>query len=237
MRTQDVHRTIVAGRSSAAKMAATVTELLSSPSQPARTLGSTAMPGNVQREHVELVIDVSISMSEGFSGGVSKLEAAKNAAVNFIVSKHRLDPEDSGGLVSFCGKAKRVHTAVRLSEGKRDLLLAVQSLSIWGFTDLDAPLRLIQSESAGIGDGVTRRVVFLTDGHGGDPLRTADKMKSEGVVFDVIGIGDSPSSVNEKLLRQMASTVDGELRYRFIKDHQSLVTHYTLIAGKTQVAG
>jgi hypothetical protein len=85
--------------------------------------------------------------------------------------------------------------------------------------------------------GVVRRVVLETDGHGGNPLQTAEYMKQNGVVIDVVGIGEHPSGVDEKLLKKVASVVEGELRYRFIKDHRTLVAHYTQLANKTATAG
>lgn len=81
---------------------------------------------------------------------------------------------------------------------------------------------------------VVRRIVLLTDGHGGEPLRTAEDLKSRGVVIDVIGVGSNPSRVDEKLLRKVASVIEGETRYRFIKDQQTLVGHYTQLANKTK---
>ena len=53
------------------------------------------------------------------------------------------------------------------------------------------------------------------------------------MVIDVIGIGPSPHKVNERLLKKLASTIEGELRYRFIKNHRALVTLYTQLANKT----
>ena len=50
-------------------------------------------------------------------------------------------------------------------------------------------------------------------------------------VIDVVGIGGSPSVVNEALLRQVATTdPDGFCHYRFIKDAQALSKHYTQLA-------
>jgi len=48
-----------------------------------------------------------------------------------------------------------------------------------------------------------------------------------------VGVGDKPSNVNEALLRKVASVIDGQLRYRFIKDQQTLLAHYTQLAQKT----
>jgi len=74
---------------------------------------------------------------------------------------------------------------------------------------------------------------LLTDGQGGEPLDTARKLKDRGVVIDVISIADKPANADEMLLKKVASTVGGVLRYRFIKDQKTLVQHYTMLAQKT----
>ncbi len=80
---------------------------------------------------------------------------------------------------------------------------------------------------------VVWRIELLTDGKGGEPLQTAEDFKSRGGVVDVVGIGDCTANVNEKMLKKVASVIAGELRYRFIKDHQSLIAHYMQLANKT----
>ena len=82
---------------------------------------------------------------------------------------------------------------------------------------------------------VVRRIILLTDGHGGDPMETAEDLKSRGVVIDVVGVGRAPGAVDETLLHQVASVIEGETRYRFIKDQKTLVDHYTQLANKTAV--
>ena len=57
--------------------------------------------------------------------------------------------------------------------------------------------------------------------------------KAKGVIIDVLGIADSTDNVNTKLIKKVAPVVDGELQYRFIKDQQALVAHYTQLANKT----
>jgi hypothetical protein len=80
--------------------------------------------------------------------------------------------------------------------------------------------------------GVKDRIVLLTDGHGGQPLKTANELKANGVFIDVIGIGGSPSAVNEQLLRKIASTVNGDTRYRFISSRKDLFQHFRQLAEK-----
>ena len=48
--------------------------------------------------------------------------------------------------------------------------------------------------------------------------------------IDVIGIGGSPADVNEAQLKQVASVVDGKLRYWFIRDVGSLQRRFEALA-------
>ncbi len=187
-----------------------------------------------QREHTVLVIDVSGSMAWQFDKGVTKLQAAARAGCNLVTNKAQIDADDEVGLVCFDNKA-RIEFEVRpLRTHKIELIRAIQSLGIEGGTDLNAGLLAAERALCAARSGIVQRIVMLTDGQGGEPLATADLLKSRGVVIDVIGVGESPSNVNEPLLKKVASCIQGELHYRFIKDHQSLIAHYTELAHKTK---
>jgi Mg-chelatase subunit ChlD len=190
-------------------------------------------PGAQQREHLLFVGDVSGSMDEPLDARTNKLDAAKQAMVNTILQKFGLDPEDQIGLITFNDHAKLAHSLQPLREGKTSLTQAVQQLVADDGTDINAGLRLAKRHFRWGDHGVVRRIVLMTDGHGGEPLATAEELKSRGVIIDVVGIGPSPDEVNEPLLKQVASTVQGELRYRFIKDHATLSRYYTRLGGKT----
>ena len=83
-------------------------------------------------------------------------------------------------------------------------------------------------------DGITRRIVMLTDGeHNGSesPQPVADRLKNAGVVIDCIGIGGTPTDVDEQLLNTIASrNSDGTIRYCFIGDQQALIRKYETLA-------
>lgn len=199
---------------------------------PARTVPT---PGN-QRECLMLAVDASGSMADPFSGGTSKLDAAVRAGANLIINKCRIDPLDEVGVVSFTDRSQLHCSPCACGAGKSDLIQALQRLTAGGGTDITAGLRGAGDALSWSGPGITRRIVLLTDGQGGEPFRAAESLKAKGAVLDIIGVGASPGEVNERLLRAIASTVAGELRYRFIKDQQSLVTHYTALANKTLTA-
>jgi Mg-chelatase subunit ChlD len=189
-----------------------------------------------QRESLLLVIDTSGSMGEVFEGGITKLEAAIRAGANLILHKVRIDPLDEIGVVSFTDRAIVEFAPASCGSDKSDMIRSLQQLTPGGGTDLDAGLRAAETALPWGRSDLTRRIVMLTDGNGGHPLRTATSLKSRGVVLDVIGVGESPNDVDEKLLRALASVVAGELRYRFIKNQAALVTRYTALANKTQLA-
>lgn len=188
------------------------------------------------REHQIFAIDVSGSMKEDFEPGVTKIDAAKRAAINLILSKRQVDPNDLVGIVAFNAAANIVYPLVQVGSGRRDLILALQSLHADGDTSLDAALRCCDQAFDWTQPGVIRRVVLLTDGHADDPLRTAASLKAHAVQLEVVGIGATPASVDEKLLKAVASVVGGEVQYRFIRDMASLLSHFTKLGEKTRVA-
>lgn len=79
-----------------------------------------------------------------------------------------------------------------------------------------------------------RRIILLSDGEhngGGCPIKIASQLKNAGVIIDCIGIGGSPASVDEKLLKQIASRdADGTVRYCFIGDQHKLLKKYHNLA-------
>lgn len=189
-----------------------------------------------QREHTIFVIDKSGSMAAPYNGQYTKIEAAIRANTTMVVTKAQIDDQDQIGIVAFESSAFPILPLSPIASRKRQIIEALRSLTCDDGTDINEGLKAARNMFDWSRNDVVRRIVLLTDGHGGDPLRTVGDLKSRGVVIDVIGVGADPSNVDEKLLKKVASTVDGELRYRFIKDQQTLVKHYTHIAGKTAIS-
>ncbi|MGB2966844.1 MAG: VWA domain-containing protein [Phycisphaerae bacterium] len=208
--------------------------------QPTFRPGAGSAPGSAthlmnQREHTVFVIDKSGSMDERYDSRLSKVEAAARANATMVLEKARIDPNDRIGIVAFEDFAMPLLPLSPVGTHKRDIIQALQTISAGGCTDINEGLKAARDLFDWNRSDVVRRIVLLTDGHGGHPIRTAEELKSRGVVIDVIGVGDSPSNVDEKLLRKVSSVVQGELRYRFIKDQQTLVNHYTRLASKTSL--
>lgn len=81
------------------------------------------------------------------------------------------------------------------------------------------------------------RLLVLTDGEhnsGRAPDARggiAEQLKKRGVCIDVIGIGGSPSELNEALLKRVAAkNADGSPRYCFIGDKSELVREFKRLA-------
>ena len=88
--------------------------------------------------------------------------------------------------------------------------------------------------SRDLSGNIQGHIVLLTDGdHNcpGFPRDWANRLKGSGVIIDCIGIGGSPSDVNEHLLRDIASIDEsGRPRYRFIADSDSLLLEFREMA-------
>lgn len=79
-----------------------------------------------------------------------------------------------------------------------------------------------------------KRIVLLSDGEhntGPSPVAVASRLKKAGVIIDCIGIGGSPESVDEDLLKEIASrNPDGTIRYCFIGESTALLKKYQDLA-------
>jgi Mg-chelatase subunit ChlD len=190
-----------------------------------------------QRELTVCVVDRSWSMEQRDSNGRSRLEWVVMANIQMLATKEAIDPDDEAALVAFNSQAELVLPMQPIRSHKTKFMRALQSLQPANGTDINQGLKTAQKAFDWARQDAVRRIMLLTDGQGGDPLRTATDLKSRGVVIDVVGVGESPSRVNEKVLRAVASVVEGEVRYRFIKDMGTLVTHYQGMAQKTAIGG
>jgi len=179
-----------------------------------------------------LVIDVSLSM-DLTDYPPSRLDGAKQAATRFLVKRFEVSPAALVGIATFCSRAKLVSDPVPISQNLVQLQGRLQGLSTGSATNLSAGLSMAQTEILKARSTETKRIVLLTDGDsntGPNPVITSDAIKKAGIQLDIIGIGGSPSEVNEKDLKRMASVVNGELRYWFIKSVGELVQRFETLA-------
>ena len=186
-----------------------------------------------QRELTYFVNDKSGSMTEKYDGNLKKIEAASRACITMTLEKAQIDPQDEIGVITFDLSASCVLSLSSIHSHKAQILNAFQSMIASGGTDINKGLKTARDSFDWHRNNVVRRIILLTDGHGGRPLKTAEELKSRGVIIDVIGIGPTPGRVDEKLLRKVASVIEGEVRYRFIEDSLTLTRTYTQLANKT----
>jgi Mg-chelatase subunit ChlD len=189
-----------------------------------------------QREQTIVVNDASGSMAEEYDDGHKKIDASCRASCNLVLQKLRIDPEDEVGLITFTDRATSLLQPQQLAAHAQEMIKRLQAMQARGGTDIAAGLDLAGQMLDWQRPGLVRRIVLLSDGYGGAPLACATALKQRGVIIDVVGVGATPDLVDEPLLKRVASTVDGQLRYRFITDQQTLIQHYTQLASKTETA-
>lgn len=188
-------------------------------------------------EQMVLVLDVSESMRENIDPSYTKLQAACDAAVNFLLEKKSQDRDDEVGVVAFSDEAQAVRPLTHLGRGHVDLVNGVRSLRTIGGTNLDDGLRAAGEILDWNRPDWIPRVLLLTDGleSSADPRKTAEELKARGTVVEVVGVGAAPSKVDEALLREVATTAEGQTRYWFIRDRRTLIARFMTVAAKTRV--
>ena len=162
-----------------------------------------------------------------------RLDASKKAAEVYIEKRLLCSPNDRFGLIKFNHHAEIVlelTAIINIDLIKRCL----NALKVGGGTDIAEGLKAAEIVFAGdnlYANQRLKRILLLTDGRGGNPIRIAQKLKEHNVLIEVIGIGGEPSAVNEELLKKVATTdSNGFTHYWFFKDTQALVSHYEKLA-------
>jgi uncharacterized protein YegL len=182
-------------------------------------------------EQLVFAIDVSGSMAGTYDQRYIKLDAAKRATISLVLEKARVNPQDQLALVSFDEQAQVELPLTTMATGKTQMIQVIQALQIRGGTDINEGLKTAGSLLDLANTTTKKRIILLTDGQGGHPLRTAENLKSQGVILECIGIGENSGSVDEALLRKVASNTNGECHYRFITDQRTLIDHVTRLGG------
>lgn len=153
-----------------------------------------------------LSLDTSGSMGDpAGDGSQTKLDAAKEAASNFI---DLLDfPNDQAGIVSFDNDATLDHS---LSVDATSLHNALQVLVAGGATRIDLALAVSRDELTGPrhNPDSSAVLILLTDGYPNgatddEVLAEADAAKAAGVIIYTIGLGDN---VHTSLMQAVATT-------------------------------
>ena len=209
-------------------------------------------------ERVILVLDRSVSMDEK-DWTPSRLAGAIEASEALIDLKTQQYPADEVGVVAFASQAKVIHKPARLALGAKSIKRCLRRLGTAWATNITAGLKLAEDLLYGRTGGkevkgwlsrllydqqsvaqkpaavkTANRVILLTDGEhndGAKPYRIASKLKARGTIIDCIGIGGGPGSVDEGMLKKIASIdADGTPRYCFIGDKQKLIRKFKKLA-------
>jgi Mg-chelatase subunit ChlD len=176
-----------------------------------------------------LVLDVSWSMEES-DFKPTRLGGAKKAAKGFLDAARRNNPNQLVGVTSFSGRAREEASPTVVGREYSALKRALDGMSCDSSTNIEAGLNLARKAIKRAGAAVNS-IVLLTDGepNEGNAEAAAKRVKSNGIELNIIGIGGSPADVNEPLLKQMASVVDGERRYWFIRNVPDLVKRFEVL--------
>ena len=172
------------------------------------------------RDHV-LVLDASPSMLEP-DWPPSRLQAAQQSAAAFCRRLARDEPEARIALVAYGGFAE-ILCPLTPARHLDKLLRHINRIQVVDATNIgDGTQKAAEALARARG---TSQVVLLSDGHnntGPDPRPIAHRLKRSAVI-ECIGIGGSPSDVDEELMKDIASAYpDGTKRYRWIGDPERL---------------
>lgn len=206
-----------------------ITRFLSDPGDLDATLHP--LPQCSRTRSAVLVIDGSPSMLEK-DWKPNRLTAAQQAARAFV---RRLKKKRVAVFVAVVFYHARAEISCQLTSVQKATILenAINSITCHDWTNITAGLEETYRLLKNIGG--TCQVILLTDGEhnkGPDPYDIAKRLRKIATL-EIIGIGGSPSDVNEDLLREISSAYpDGSKRYRWIGDKERLVKKFEQLAGR-----
>ncbi len=169
---------------------------------------------------IVFIVDRSGSMSET-SGGVAKLELAKEAAARSV---ELLWPTDRVGVIAFDDSASWVAPLADLSDPDQ-VIRAIGSIRSGGGTDILAGVQAMAEVLPGDAAGV-KHVILLTDG-GADPtgipelVRRLHEDAERDITLTTVGVGRDAAP----FLPQLAQLGGG--RYHFAADPSAIPTIFT----------
>ena len=179
---------------------------------------------------VALVIDASTSMLAVTRANRRKLDAALDAAG---IAVGLMAPHHAMALVTF---HQRAEIRVPLTGDRHLLEAGLRGVGAERGSRLDEGVRLGAAALADAPDGATRRMVVLTDGRPNpsspqDALLAAQRARDEGIVLDVVGLGDDADG---ELLTRMAGSPE---RYHEAPDGEDLLALFADLAWRPPPCG
>lgn len=167
---------------------------------------------------IVFIIDHSGSMSDT-SGGVTKLELAKEAAARSV---DMLFPSDRVGVIAFDDTASWV-VPITEAENRDEIVNAIGGVQIGGGTDIYAGL-LSMSKVLPDDPSKVKHVILLTDGGAditGIPELVEKLYKENGITLSTVGVGNDAAP----FLKDLAALGGG--RYHFTNNAGNIATIFT----------
>jgi hypothetical protein len=186
-----------------------------------------------QREHTVVTLDQSFSTSDPMPGCQQKQDAMGKSTIQHAKEKGQIDPNDEIALVSFNLRAMLQLSLAPIGVNMKPLVQATRAITSQGGADFHAGLKQAEKTFRWNESDVLRKVVFVSDGLSEYPKKMVERLKANGVLLYVIGVG-SAKDVDENVLKKMASTLNGELLFERVEDAATLGQTFTEWAVKTQ---
>lgn len=178
-----------------------------------------------------LLGDFSPSMdTRGFEKGSTKRGLLQDAVRAYLEVKLAMRPDDFVALAGFHHEGVLVCPFAHVEEDYEQLARALEDFGKFtgNNTRLDLGLQVARDLvfRGGCGDHLgdiplVYRVLAYSDGYSerADAAAScAEELKRFGVIIHTFGIGKNRNEVDEKLLRTVASTINGVNLYRFLGD-------------------
>ena len=186
-------------------------------------------PGASEPEDCVLIFDRSGSMSLN-DYLPTRLLAAFDAGLEFVDAKRAARLSDLISIILFDDTATVACEDVTLDEAVIILNDLKAANPIGGGTDINSGLVAAEQHFRRAAPNYKKRIVLLTDGHGGNPVRTGQRLREAGVWLQTVGVAGAPGSVAEEDLRKISSIINGVCCYRFIGDRAELLKHFKNLA-------
>lgn len=183
--------------------------------------------------HAVLVLDYSRSMQD-YDWWPTRQIAAQQAALAYCQQLNQIESDARVAMVAYGSYADRLCglTSIKKMAKFQSALEEQFNMEATNITSgleiAEYMLRKKQEHDR------PNQVILLTDGEhniGHSPMAIAKDIR-QIATLECIGIAGTPSSVDEPLLKAIASTYpDGRPRYRWIGDKGELIEHFKKLAG------
>lgn len=190
------------------------------------TSGFTPAPVIGPGETFMVALDRSGSMGTP-CGDDDRLHAAQEALIGMLDARHEY--QDTIAVIAFDDHAYTALPFTPCRGNRRRIDAAIRGISVGGGTSLIRPL---EQANTILRREPTVHFILLSDGQdSADPTPAAQILKDRGVIIETIGVGNTPDEVQESVMKEIASVLNGKILYRFIRDAAEMKQYF-----RTEVA-